>query len=419
MSLVCVTPAEVEGAVDDLCVAIRLAGSKYMLDDTGSQEKSKVAGRIIKVSGAINEQETAVSEADSRKVETRHRTDQFTEMTGPIELREEALRRRHSIKQELKDMRKRLNNTEFVLEPTSKLVQKWDAITFIALIFTAIMAPVEAAFFNEHQDTLDARFFLNRVIDLVFYFDIYMQFVVCYHSKANNLLIKSRRLIAKRYLAGWFVPDVLSCIPIDILAFLLTSQKQRKLLRMLRMLRLFKLIRVARAKRIVGRWRQKIVMSFSQAQISMVMLIMELCFFSHWIACLWGFSAHESLAGRESRTWLVAYSDSMTDVDGRKQFHKGSTADKYVASRAAPYDSYREKKETNGVKPPLLPRVLEKSARAFSAREFEEESAPGLKKSRMSGGGIFVCVCVGGNTRKTSRPRLCVRRPHCTLRSTP
>ena len=72
--------------------------------------------------------------------------------------------------------------------------------------------------------------------------------------------------------------------------------------------------------------------SFSEAQLSISMLMMELFFFSHWIACMWGFSAHESFAGRDSRTWLVAYTESMTDARGRKQFHKGSTAEKYSAS---------------------------------------------------------------------------------------
>ena len=54
--------------------------------------------------------------------------------------------RRERTLSEVAALKERLGSPEFVLDPTSKLVQKWDGITFVALIFTAIMAPVEVAF---------------------------------------------------------------------------------------------------------------------------------------------------------------------------------------------------------------------------------------------------------------------------------
>ena len=55
-----------------------------------------------------------------------------------------------------------------------------------------------------------------------------------YHS-STNVLIKSRRRIAQRYLGGLFASDIITCVPVDVLAYLsycFTSNKNKKLLRL-------------------------------------------------------------------------------------------------------------------------------------------------------------------------------------------
>ena len=44
-------------------------------------------------------------------------------------------------------------------------LQHWDIITMVSLCFTAIVAPVEVAFLTTQ---LDALFFFDRLVDLVF-----------------------------------------------------------------------------------------------------------------------------------------------------------------------------------------------------------------------------------------------------------
>ena len=121
-----------------------------------------------------------------------------------------------------------------------KLFRRRRARPFSARSFGAYPFPFEndrharPLFPSTHQDDqvkLDARFFTNGVIDIVFFVDIYMQFLICFHSKGNKL-ITSRRIIAQRYLTGWFAPDIISCVPMDVVAIWFTSKSHKKLLRL-------------------------------------------------------------------------------------------------------------------------------------------------------------------------------------------
>ena len=56
-----------------------------------------------------------------------------------------------------------------VVLPTASWMGRWDAVTSLALLFTAICTPYEVAMLPTQ---LNALFFLNRIIDLVFITDM-------------------------------------------------------------------------------------------------------------------------------------------------------------------------------------------------------------------------------------------------------
>ena len=55
-------------------------------------------------------------------------------------------------------------------------------------------------------------FVINKIIDVIFFLDIILQFHLMVPVKTHFgvKLVANRALIAKRYLRGWFVIDVLS-----------------------------------------------------------------------------------------------------------------------------------------------------------------------------------------------------------------
>lgn len=163
-----------------------------------------------------------------------------------------------SIHEEVSRVRARLNsNNLFSLEPHSRRMRQWDGVTFCALIFTAIVTPVEVAFTNAghlqpHEIPI---FFVNRLVDVIFITDIILQFFVAYYDEQlGGILVKSRSLIAKRYLKGWFTVDAVSSLPFDVINFFDTGAGSLTFLKSLRLLRLLKLFRVIRASRILARW---------------------------------------------------------------------------------------------------------------------------------------------------------------------
>lgn len=163
-----------------------------------------------------------------------------------------------SIHEEVSRVRARLNsNTLFSLEPHSRRMRQWDGVTFCALIFTAIVTPVEVAFTNAGQLKTHEFpiFFVNRLVDVIFITDIILQFFVAYYDEhLGGILVKSRSLIAKRYLRGWFTIDAVSSLPFDVINLFDTGAGSLTFLKSLRLLRLLKLFRVIRASRILARW---------------------------------------------------------------------------------------------------------------------------------------------------------------------
>jgi hypothetical protein len=147
------------------------------------------------------------------------------------------------------------------------LFPTWDVIAAIALLFTVIVTPFEVGFLKAPETVadLDALFFINRVVDLVFIVDMGLQFFIMVPKKAEGdggawgqategTLVWETRLseIARRYATGWFLIDILSVAPFifDILPLLDpeggSSARGAKALRTIRALRLIKLLRLLR-----------------------------------------------------------------------------------------------------------------------------------------------------------------------------
>ena len=71
-------------------------------------------------------------------------------------------------------MRNRLHTkNRWVLSPNDKAIRRWDLVTFAALLFTAVVTPAEVAFLDPKDNwPFDALFWINRLVDFVFMWDI-------------------------------------------------------------------------------------------------------------------------------------------------------------------------------------------------------------------------------------------------------
>ena len=158
-----------------------------------------------------------------------------------------------------------------LINPRSKKVQYWDMTTTLALLFTATITPFEVCLGLE--TAWNALLYVNLVVNSIFMIDIVVQFFLPIHDPATGELIRNHKRIAKRYLKTWFVIDVGTVLPFDLVTVLAPhlfaatcgggNSVLLKGVKLLRTLRLVKLVRVLRASRIVQRWESSISISTS------------------------------------------------------------------------------------------------------------------------------------------------------------
>ena len=211
------------------------------------------------------------------------------------------------------------------INPEGRFAKRWDFLMMVALLVIAVFTPVEVAFVD--GGTVDGPFLLNRVFDLIFVVDMYLNFVLPFKVKRgarSDMWCVDRPAIRTRYLRGWFLLDLLSIFPFDSIALAqgdASGADGTKLFRILRILRLFKLFRMMRASRFFDRW--KLQTDVSYGSLSLWRYFVGLLCMSHWVACIWGMVGRWDLVkGRgagaavgsefeakwpRGTTWMVVY----------------------------------------------------------------------------------------------------------------
>ena len=215
-------------------------------------------------------------------------------------------------------MAKHKDTKKYVIMPDTTM--RWDTMTGCALIFTALFAPYEVAMLETRVNGL---FLVNRLIDLLFAVDQVFCFFTAYYSseKKGNRLITDLGQIRANYLRTWFLCDLLSWLPLDVVMVMQehdcsdsgngkTAQRLRAL-RLVRMLRLMKLMRVAKASRIYKRLEEHI--AIASAYVSLIKFLMLLLFSAHWLACFWVLVA-EVRYGTGTPTWVDAFAVKLVDA---------------------------------------------------------------------------------------------------------
>ena len=183
-------------------------------------------------------------------------------------------------------LRSHMRNTRRgLINPRSTFMSYWDLVTAIALIYTATITPFEIGIGLPTQ--IDALFFCNQVINIVFLVDLVLQFFLPVPDQRGEL-IRDRRVLAMRYLKSWFALDVVSILPFDFVVLAAGNDESTaglRSFRLMRLLRLIKLVKVLRASRIIQRWQNAV--DISSSQMSVLEVLVGYTVFVHWFACAW------------------------------------------------------------------------------------------------------------------------------------
>lgn len=221
------------------------------------------------------------------------------------------------------------HDSKLVINPDrNKIIGKWDAVTTAALIFVAAVTPVEVGLM---ETSVNALFFVNRAIDVIFLCDLVLQFFLMYpvQTRYGRRLEHRHRKIVRHYLSTWFPVDLLSVLPLDALGLIFSSEglKRAKAVKVIRLLRLLKLTKALRASRLLR--KAEVNLSITYQRLNLIKFFVMLAVASHWQACLWAMTLQ--LVEGDTPRWIDSITASEKDA-GFTELTQDVTWKLYVTS---------------------------------------------------------------------------------------
>lgn len=178
----------------------------------------------------------------------------------------------------------------FVLFPDDPFIVFWIWLRTVAVFYSCTMAPFKLSFIedNELGNELVWTAF-DFVLDLVFWIDLVLNFFTAFFD-IDNILVVSKRKIFLNYIFGWFLMDLLSSIPFDLVSgadinIIVRLSKIPRLLKVFRVLKVMRLVRVVKSHSFFGGF-----FKHPQAFRLVLSIGMYLIVF-HVVSCLWFFVA--------------------------------------------------------------------------------------------------------------------------------
>uniref|UniRef100_H3D4A9 Potassium voltage-gated channel subfamily H member 5 n=1 Tax=Tetraodon nigroviridis TaxID=99883 RepID=H3D4A9_TETNG len=177
----------------------------------------------------------------------------------------------------------------------------WDWVILILTFYTAIMVPYNVSFKTKQNNIV--WLVLDSVVDVIFLVDIVLNFHTTFVGPGGEV-ISDPKLIRMNYLKTWFVIDLLSCLPYDIInAFenvdellFVSGTPSSPRARMLTpaglppfspqgISSLFSSLKVVRLR--LGRVARKLDHYLEYGAAVLVLLVCVFGLVAHWLACIW------------------------------------------------------------------------------------------------------------------------------------
>ncbi|KAJ3614907.1 hypothetical protein NHX12_018476 [Muraenolepis orangiensis] len=151
----------------------------------------------------------------------------------------------------------------------------WDWVILILTFYTAIMVPYNVSFKTKQNNV--TWLVVDSIVDVIFLVDIVLNFHTTFVGPAGEV-ISDPKLIRMNYVKTWFVIDLLSCLPYDVInAFENVDEGISSLFSSLKVVRLLRLGRVAR--------KLDHYVEYGAAVLLLLVCVFGLA--AHWLACIW------------------------------------------------------------------------------------------------------------------------------------
>lgn len=124
-----------------------------------------------------------------------------------------------------------------IIFPNNKFALFWNLFNLISIIYLVTMLPFLIAF------QIDGTFFMifEGFLNVFFILDIFINMITSYRKKDGDWEISNKKILVN-YLKGYFILDVLTSIPFDLLLSSIESFADNPYNKMFRILKLPKII---------------------------------------------------------------------------------------------------------------------------------------------------------------------------------
>lgn len=208
---------------------------------------------------------------------------------------------RYSLSRQIKSWRHKFSKTcrpmlALLSEPMSPLstaAQVRGVFLLIACTWYVTYIPLKLAFYGNSATYLCAC--VEIALEVLFIADFLLGFNTSFVDKSGDM-VTSRAMIAWHYCRGWCVPDLLSSIPVGIIAILRDGQMNPqdtlwsgsiRILRLAHVMLAIRMLWFARARRALKGFSAWFLYSRYSHLHRIAWVLLIIVFISHWMACGW------------------------------------------------------------------------------------------------------------------------------------
>uniref|UniRef100_A0A667XKY7 Potassium voltage-gated channel, subfamily H (eag-related), member 1b n=1 Tax=Myripristis murdjan TaxID=586833 RepID=A0A667XKY7_9TELE len=156
----------------------------------------------------------------------------------------------------------------------------WDWVILILTFYTAIMVPYNVSFKTKQNNV--TWLVVDSIVDVIFLVDIVLNFHTTFVGPAGEV-ISDPKLIRMNYVKTWFVIDLLSCLPYDVINAFENVDEVSPLTPHLSLFSSLKVVRLLR----LGRVARKLDHYIEYGAAVLVLLVCVFGLAAHWLACIW------------------------------------------------------------------------------------------------------------------------------------
>ncbi|XP_071505770.1 voltage-gated delayed rectifier potassium channel KCNH1-like isoform X1 [Diadema antillarum] len=178
----------------------------------------------------------------------------------------------------------------------------WDWVILVLTFYTAVAVPFNVTFSTDSTPDFMTLVVIDGIVDIVFFIDVILNFHTTFVGPSGEV-VSEPKIIRMNYLKSWFIIDLLSCLPYDVINAFQSSNNKK-------ISGIFSALKVARLLRL-GRVVRKLDHYIEYGLAFLILLMLSFLLFAHWLACAWYAIGYDGLRKNDTNSWLLKFGNDM------------------------------------------------------------------------------------------------------------